>query len=66
MSESESDHGVGGFADPTAQQKNKRPWVKPVLTCETAQRTSSPSKLHGSFELATGTSSLVHKSYGPS
>ncbi len=65
MSESESDHGVGSFADPTAQQKNKRPWVKPVLTCESATR----STLAKRFNPVEETLSLVPShlsSFGPS
>jgi hypothetical protein len=64
MSESESDHGVGGFADPTVQEKNKRPWVKPVLTCETATRLTQ-AKLSNSFEASTLTGG-THNTIGPS
>jgi hypothetical protein len=49
MSESQSDHFAGGEANPSAPVKKKRPWVKPVLTCETLGRTSAkptnPSEL---------------------
>ena len=64
MSESESDHGVGGFADPTAQEKNKRPWVKPVLTCETVTRSTLAKLLRNPLEQTPFPES--HVSEGPS
>jgi hypothetical protein len=65
MSESESDHGVGGFADPAAQEKNKRPWVKPVLTCETASR-STLAKRFNPVEETLQLAPSHPSSFGPS